>query len=199
VFTGIVVDIGEITELREIGADRRIHVRTRLVGDGNLQLGGSIAVNGVCLTITDLSPIGLNADVSAETLRCTTFANLQLNDTVNLEPAVTAGTALGGHIVSGHVDGVGSVAGIEAEGRSYRYTFTMPESLSRYLAAKGSVSVDGVSLTINKVHSRSFEVNIIPHTLEQTIFKHYQQGTAVNLEVDLLARYLERLLESRGG
>ncbi len=196
-FTGIIADIGEITELRDIGTDRRIHVRTRLVGDGNLQLGGSIAVNGVCLTITDLSPIGFNADISAESLRCTTFENLQLNDSVNLEPAVTPGTALGGHIVSGHVDGIGAVQSIDAEGRSYRYIFTMPESLSRYLAAKGSVSVDGVSLTINKVNSRSFEVNIIPHTLEQTIFKHYQPGTEVNLEVDLLARYLERLLESR--
>ena len=198
-FTGIIVDIGEITELKDIGTDRRVHVRTRMVGEGNLKLGGSIAVNGVCLTITDLSPIGFNADISAETLRCTTFTSLQLNDPVNLEPAVTPGTALGGHIVSGHIDGIGVVQGIEAEGRSYRCTFTMPESLSRYLAVKGSVTVDGVSLTINKVHSGSFEVNIIPHTLEQTIFKHYQQGTSVNLEVDLLARYLERLLESRRG
>ncbi len=195
-FTGIIVDLGEITELRAIGADRRIRVRTGLAQ--GLQLGGSISVNGVCLTITDLSLADFSADVSAETLRCTTFGGLQLRDAVNLEPAMTPSTALGGHFVSGHIDATGKVESIQAEGRSYRYTFSIPESLSRYIAVKGSITVDGVSLTVNSVGSRSFEVNIIPHTLEQTIFRHYQQETAVNLEADLLARYLERLLESRG-
>jgi riboflavin synthase len=198
VFTGIVVDIGKITGLLDISADRRLSVQTRLVDTGGLQLGGSVAVNGVCLTITDLSATDFTADVSAETLRCTTFANLQPDDPVNLEPAVTPSTLLGGHIVSGHVDGVGTVESLAAEGRSYRYTFTVPATLSRYIAVKGSITVDGVSLTVNKAGARSFEVNIVPHTLEETLFKRYQQGTQVNLEVDLLARYLERLLESRG-
>jgi riboflavin synthase len=195
-FTGIVVDMGEITELRSIGTDRRVRVQTRLAG--GLQLGGSIAINGVCLTITDLSSTDFSADISAETLRCTTFGGLQLRDPVNLEPALTPNTALGGHFVSGHVDTTGKVESMYAEGRSYRYAFSIPESLSRYVAVKGSIAVDGVSLTINGVSSRSFEVNIIPHTLEQTLFKRYRQGTEVNLEADLLSRYLERLLEGRG-
>lgn len=195
-FTGIVVDIGTIAELRTVGADRRVRVQSRLASTG-LQLGGSIAVNGVCLTITDLSATDFCADISAETLRRTTFNDLQIHDSVNLEPALTPGSALGGHFVSGHVDGAGAVESIQPEGRSYRYTFTMPESFAKYVAVKGSIAVDGVSLTVNEVNARSFEVNIIPHTLEQTIFKHYRPGMTVNLEVDLLARYLERLLESR--
>lgn len=196
-FTGIVVDIGKIIGLRSTGVDRRVEVQTRLAGSGRLQLGGSIAVNGVCLTITDLSPTVFCADVSAETLRRSTFGDMQPDDAVNLEPALMPDIPLGGHFVSGHVDATGAVESIRVEGRSFRYVFTMPESLSRYIAVKGSVAVDGVSLTVNGVSARSFEVNIVPHTLEQTIFRHYQPGTAVNLEVDLLARYLERLLESR--
>lgn len=197
-FTGIVIDIGKITELRDIAADRRISVETRLAAKGGLLLGSSIAVNGVCLTVTDLSANDFTADVSMETLRCTTFSALQLGDPVNLEPALTPNTALGGHFVSGHVDGIGKVRSIQAAGRSYRYTITTPGTLSKYIAVKGSVTVDGVSLTVNSVSAHSFEVNIIPHTLEQTLFKSYRQGTDVNLEVDLLARYLERLLENRG-
>lgn len=194
-FTGIVVDVGKIVELRAIGGDSRLRVQSHLVS--GLRLGGSIAVNGVCLTITDLSETEFSADVSAETLRCTAFAALRAEDPVNLEPALTAGTPLGGHFVSGHVDAAGEVVDIQPEGRSLRYSFTMPESLSRYISPKGSVAVDGVSLTVNSVSAGSFEVNVIPHTLERTIFRCYRPGIRVNLEVDLLARYLERLLESR--
>ncbi|HEY3486496.1 MAG TPA: riboflavin synthase [Gammaproteobacteria bacterium] len=197
-FTGIITDIGSVTELNDIGADRRIHVHTSLPANRGLKSGDSIAVNGVCLTITDFTPVGFSADISAETLRCTTFATLQPDDAVNLEPALISAAPMGGHMVSGHVDGVGTVESIKAEGRSYCFVFSMPESLSRYIAVKGAITIDGVSLTVNTVNRQSFSVNIIPHTLEQTIFKRYQPGTAVNLEVDLLARYLERLLESRG-
>lgn len=194
-FTGIIVDIGIVAEMRPLGTDRRLRVRTKLAAE--LQLGGSISVNGVCLTVTDLSDVDFTADVSAETLRCTTLGGLRAEDAVNLEPAMTAQTALGGHFVSGHVDAAGQVTAIQPEGRSFRYTFSVPESLSRYIAAKGSITVDGVSLTVNRADARSFEVNIVPHTLERTVFRHYRPGTPVNLEVDLLARYLERLLESR--
>jgi riboflavin synthase len=194
-FTGIIVDVGIVDEVRPLGADRRLRVQTKLAA--GLQLGGSISVNGVCLTVTDLSDVDFTADVSAETLRCTTFDGLRVEDAVNLEPAVTAQTALGGHFVSGHVDATGQVTAIQAEGRSFRYAFSISESLSRYVAAKGSITVDGVSLTVNHVDARGFEVNIVPHTLERTILRHYSPGTSVNLEVDLLARYIERLLESR--
>ncbi|HEX5054972.1 MAG TPA: riboflavin synthase [Gammaproteobacteria bacterium] len=194
-FTGIIVDVGIVAAIRPLGADRRLCVQSKLAAE--LRLGGSISVNGVCLTVTDLSDTDFTADVSAETLRCTTLGALQAEDAVNLEPAMTAQTALGGHFVSGHVDATGQVAGIEAEGRSFRYAFNIPGSLSRYIAAKGSITVDGVSLTVNRVDKQGFEVNIVPHTLERTVFRHYRSGTPVNLEVDLLARYLERLLESR--
>jgi riboflavin synthase len=194
-FTGIIIDVGIVAEMRPLGTDRRLRVQTKLAAE--LQLGGSISVNGVCLTVTDLTDVDFTADVSAETLRCTTLGSLSAEDAVNLEPAMTAQTALGGHFVSGHVDATGQVTGIEAEGRSFRYTFSVPESLSRYIAAKGSITVDGVSLTVNRADARGFEVNIVPHTLERTVFRHYRPGTPVNLEVDLLARYLERLLESR--
>lgn len=194
-FTGIIVDIGKIAELRATGDDLRLRVQTRLAA--GLKPGGSIAVNGVCLTVTDHSDTGFSADVSAETLRCTTLGALQANSPVNLEPALTPATPLGGHFVSGHVDATGEVAGIQPDGRSFRFSFIVPESLSRYIASKGSITVDGVSLTVNGLSARGFEVNIIPHTLERTIFRHYRPGTRVNLEADLLARYLERLLEGR--
>jgi riboflavin synthase len=194
-FTGIVLDVGKIVALHATGDDCSLRVRTHLIP--RLQPGGSIAVNGVCLTVTDFSDTDFGADVSAETLRRTTLGALQAGDPVNLEPALMPLTPLGGHFVSGHVDATGEVAGIEPEGRSFRYGFTVPESLSRYIASKGSITVDGVSLTVNEVSARGFEVNIVPHTLQQTIVGHYRPGTRVNLEVDLLARYLERLLESR--
>lgn len=194
-FTGIIVDIGKIAELRATGDDRRLRVQTSLAT--GLQPGGSVAVNGVCLTVTDLSDVDFSADVSAETLRCTTLGDLQAGDPVNLEPALLPSNPLGGHFVSGHIDATGEVTGIQPEGRSFRYCFTVPGSLSRYIAPKGSITVDGVSLTVNSVSRREFEVNIIPHTLERTIFRYYRSGTRVNLEADLLARYLERLLESR--
>ena len=162
---------------------------------GPLAVGGSIAVNGVCLTAVAVAPRGFSADVSAATLAVTTLGRLVAGSRVNLEPPLRAGDPLDGHIVTGHVDGVGEVIGVEPVGGSKRIVVAVPAALSRYIAPKGSVAIDGVSLTVNAVGAAELEVNIIPHTQAVTVIGEYVRGTAVNIEVDMLARYLERLVQ----
>ena len=182
----------------EHGADRRLRIDADAFGGNLLTVGDSVSVNGVCLTATDLTASGFHADVSAETLACTTLGNLHVGDRVNLERALTPATPLSGHLVSGHVDATGSVLERREDARSVRFTFQVPAALTRYVARKGSICVDGVSLTVNDVGEQQFGVNIVPHTLEVTTFGDFTPGRRVNLEVDLIARYLERLLEARG-
>jgi riboflavin synthase len=174
--------------------ERRLVVDVGSAGIGPLAVGGSIAVNGVCLTAVAASAERFAADVSAATLAVTTLGRLAPGMRVNLEPPLRAGDPLDGHIVTGHVDGVGEVVAVEPVGHSRRLVVRAPAALARYLAPKGSVAVDGVSLTVNGVRGAEFEVNIIPHTASRTVIGEYQRGTAVNIEVDMLARYLERLV-----
>lgn len=194
-FTGIVKDVGTLTEVTDLGGDRRLTVATNAPGYGALELGESIAVNGVCLTVVEAGPSRFSADVSGETLRCTTLGGLAAGARVNLERALAASDRLGGHLVAGHVDGVGTVVELAEEARSKRVAIEVPEALARYLASKGSIAVDGVSLTVNAVAGARFEVNIVPHTLDWTTFADYVVGSAVNIEVDVIARYVERLVE----
>ncbi len=198
-FTGIVQALGRIETVARRGDDRRFHVHCGGLATTMLRPGDSIAVNGVCLTVVEMRGGAVVLDVSRETLRCTTLGALRAGDQVNLEPALRADTPLGGHFVSGHVDGVGTVVGRTPAGQCVVLEIELPAELARYVAVKGSVCVDGVSLTVNAVEGGRFQVNIIPHTLTHTIIDAYLEGTRVNIEVDLLARYLERLLEFRGG
>ena len=195
-FSGLVKGIGRIARRDDHGDDRRFTVDLGSAGVGPLAIGGSIAVNGVCLTAIAVTTTSFTADVSAATLAVTTLATLAVGDRVNLEPPLKAGEPLDGHIVTGHVDGVGEVVTVEPAGKSTRLIIAVPGELSRYIAAKGSVAVDGVSLTVNAVAGVQFEVNIIPHTQNVTVIGGYARGTAVNIEVDMLARYLERLLRT---
>ncbi len=193
-FTGIIAAVGEIAQLDWRGGDVRLRVRTGKLNLGDVALGDSIAVNGVCLTAVELPGDGFAADVSRETLSLTTLGELKPGSRVNLEKALTLAARLGGHLVSGHVDGMGRVRERHDDARSVRFSIAAPAELARYLAHKGSVAVDGTSLTINAVHGADFELNIVPHTLQETIMADYRPGRRVNLEVDLVARYLERLL-----
>ncbi|SDJ95691.1 riboflavin synthase [Microbulbifer yueqingensis] len=193
-FTGIIEAVGEITELKPQGGDLRVRVRSGKLDLSDVQLGDSIATNGVCLTVVDLPGDGYWADVSAETLDVTTVNGWKTGDRVNLEKALTPQTRLGGHIVSGHVDGIGEVVWRRSEARAERFRLRAPDQLAKYIAHKGSITVDGTSLTVNAVDGAEFELTIVPHTLQETIMGGYQAGTRVNLEVDLIARYLERLL-----
>jgi riboflavin synthase len=194
VFSGLVKGTGRIAARTEHGADQRFAIELGAVAMAPLAAGGSIAVNGVCLTAVAVSGTGFSADVSAETLAVTTLGRLGPGARVNLEPPLKAGDPLDGHLVTGHVDGVGEVVAVTSAGRSKRIDIAVPTALARYVATKGSVAVDGVSLTVNAVRGAEFTVNIIPHTLAVTVIGEYGRGTAVNIEVDLLARYLERLL-----
>jgi riboflavin synthase len=199
VFTGIIKARGRIAAIEKRGGD----VRLRVTADGlpwpEYAVGDSLSVNGVCLTAVRLRDGGFDTDVSVETLEVTTLKQLAVGDAVNLEPALRVGDALGGHLVSGHVDGIGKVIARADDARSIRMSFEVPGELARYIARKGSVCVDGVSLTINEVSGNTFGLNIIPHTAEVTTMGAYEVGTAVNIEVDLLARYIERMLVSDGG
>lgn len=186
--------MGRITAIESKGIDARFSIDTGELDISCVEIGDSIATNGVCLTVIQLTRNGFVADVSGETLHCTTLQRYQQGTEVNLEPALTLNTPLGGHLVSGHVDGVGQVVERHTEGRSERFVLQAPQELMRYIAAKGSICVDGVSLTVNKVSGRLFELNIVPHTLEQTNFSNLNAGHHVNLEVDLVARYLEKLV-----
>jgi riboflavin synthase len=197
-FTGIIQAIGQIRRLEPRGGDVRLGVATGKLPLEGVVLGDSIAVNGVCLTAVVVSGGEFSADVSRETLSLTTLGGLKAGSPVNLEKALTLVTPLGGHLVSGHVDGVGEVLDRQEDGRSWRLRIRAPAELARYIAQKGSICVDGTSLTVNAVDGRDFELNIVPHTLVQTIIGSYRTGTPVNLEVDLIARYLERLLLGEG-
>jgi riboflavin synthase len=193
-FTGIIQAIGRIDTLEDRGGDQRIRIHT---GDLDLRqaaIGDSIAVNGVCLTAVELDAHGFAADVSRESLSLTTLGALKPGSRVNLEQALRLSTPLGGHLVSGHVDGVGTLLAVEQDARSWRIQIHAPGELARYIAVKGSICIDGVSLTINQVKGAVFDLNIVPHTLTATIIGDYRAGTRVNLEVDLIARYLERLM-----
>ncbi len=193
-FTGIIQAIGTLQSIQPRGGDMRLRIATGKLDMTDVSLGDSIAVNGVCLTAIDFDAQHFAADVSNETLSLTSLGQLSPASEVNLEKALTLQTHLGGHLVSGHVDGLGEVLKLYDDGRSVRFHIKAPNELARYIANKGSICVDGVSLTVNKVTGAVFELNIVPHTIEETIIKHYSTGTQVNLEVDLIARYLERLL-----
>lgn len=188
--------VGRVATRTDSGGDRRFSIELGTAAIPPLAVGGSIAVNGVCLTAVAVTPQGFTADVSAETLAVTTFDSLRPGSRVNLEPPLKAGDPLDGHLVTGHVDGVGKVVEIVPVGGSQRLVIGVPAALSRYIAAKGSVAVDGVSLTVNAVRGAELEVNVIPHTQAVTVIGEYRAGTAVNIEVDMLARYLERLVQA---
>ena len=197
-FTGIIQGVGTVRSVEARGGDVAITFDTGAVALDDVELGGSIAVNGACLTAVRRESRQFTADVSRETLSLTTLGEWAPGTRVNLEKALQAGQALGGHYVTGHVDGVGHVVSRHDDARSVRVEFEVPAELARYIARKGSVCIDGVSLTVNGVADRRFDVNLVPHTLAMTILGGYQAGTRVNLEVDIIARYLERMLEASG-
>jgi riboflavin synthase len=192
-FTGIVRAIGRVHEVRDRGGDVELVVDADGLDLAGTHLGDSIAISGACLTVTRLYGDGCAFDVSRETLEKTTLGALRAGDRVNLEPALRAGDPLGGHYVTGHVDGLARVVDESADARSWRVRFEVPAPLARYIAPKGSVTIDGVSLTVNEVEGRVFGVNLIPHTREVTTLGQLKPGQAVNLEVDIIARYVERL------
>ncbi len=193
-FTGIIEAQGSIASMSPRSGDMRLQIDAGKLDLGDVFLGDSIAVNGVCLTVVELDNSSFSADVSNETLLLTSLGGLKAGSPVNLEKALTLADRLGGHLVSGHVDGVGTLISRSDDGRSVRFVIEAPALLARYIAHKGSICVDGTSLTVNAVDGARFELNIVPHTLEETIMGNYQAGAEVNLEVDLIARYLERLL-----
>lgn len=198
-FTGIIKAKGRIAAMRRQGGDVRLTVQADGLPWEDYAVGDSISVNGVCLTAIALHEDGFDTDVSTETLDVTALGDLAEGAAVNLEPALALGERLGGHLVSGHVDCIGVVKSVAKDARSIRLRIEIPAEYSRYVAKKGSVCVDGVSLTINEVSGNSFELNIIPHTAAVTTIEDYAVGTEVNVEVDLLARYLERLLGNDNG
>jgi len=191
-FTGIVQAIGKIAATTPRGQDVRLTIDAGTLDLSDVRLGDSIAANGVCLTVIAMGKNSYEVDVSAETLRCT--VGFELHSEVNLEKALRLADRLGGHLVSGHVDGVGRVTRFEPAGDCFLLEVEAPAALARYIAAKGSITINGVSLTVNRVAGERFAVNLIPHTLEVTTLKHLKPGSRVNLEVDLLARYAERLM-----
>jgi len=193
-FTGIIKAIGEVGQITPQGGDMRLSIESADIPWTEFAVGESISVNGVCLTAVELSACGFLTDVSLETLEVTALKGLATGSRVNLEPALALGERLGGHLVSGHVDCVGTIKARESVARSVRLDIEIPQEYRRYVAKKGSVCIDGVSLTVNEVSDAVFSVNIIPHTADMTIIGDYKTGTIVNIEVDLLARYLERLL-----
>jgi len=195
-FTGIIQAVGEVAAIEQTGGDVKLRIKTGDLPLEDFHLGDSIATNGVCLTVTELPGDGYWADVSTETLSLTSLKSTVVGSAVNLEKSLTPTTALGGHLVSGHVDGLGRVVGLTRDARSWRVSIEAPSDLARYIAQKGSICVDGTSLTVNAVEGARFELNIIPQTWEETVFCGYALGTEVNLEVDVIARYLERLLQS---
>ncbi len=195
-FTGIIEAIGTIVRVEPRGGDTRLVIDTGGLGASDVAIGDSICVSGVCLTAVAIDAAEIAADVSNETLSCTALGSLKSGDCINLEKSLRLSDRLGGHLVSGHVDGVGRVVAIEADARSQRWTFEVPSGLSRYIAAKGSVCIDGASLTVNEVAANRFGVNLIPHTIGATTFQYKRVGDSVNIEVDLIARYVERLHDS---
>jgi riboflavin synthase len=193
-FTGIIEDVGHIESLTPTGDDIRLRIRVNKLDMSDVALGDSIANNGVCLTVVDMSASGFSADVSHETIKRSGFADYNAGSKVNLEKAMLPSSRFGGHIVSGHVDGVGEVISVNPVGRYVEIWVQAPNDLARYLAEKGSITVDGVSLTVNAVDGAKFLITLIPHSLQETIIGGYKKGTKINLEVDVVARYLERLM-----
>ena len=198
-FTGIIQAQGTIAAIDKVGGDVRLSIQSDGLPFADYAVGESIAVNGVCLTATALRADGFDTDVSTESLNVTSLGDLAVGSKVNLEPSLSVGDRLGGHLVSGHVDCLGKVTSVSKDARSIRLAIEIPSEFARYVAKKGSVCIDGVSLTINAVSASSFDLNIIPHTAETTTIGGYVLGTAVNIEVDMLARYVERLLAKDPG
>ena len=206
-FTGLIAGVGTLAAREDRGGDARLRIGVGSLAwgsgtAGDVQLGESIAVNGVCLTVVAFDAVSFEADASSETLALTTLGELPVGRALNLERAMRANDRLGGHLVSGHVDGVGRVLHVWDDARAQRWMFAAPATLGRYVASKGSICVDGVSLTVNAIDSQldgscGFEVALVPHTIAHTAFAHTAVGDGVNLEVDLLARYVERLLQAR--
>jgi riboflavin synthase len=197
-FTGIVLAKGRLASITERGGDLELGIDAAALDAARFGIGDSIAVQGVCLTVTRKQGACFFADVSRETLGLTTLGKLKAGSNVNLEPSLRAGDALGGHMVSGHVDALGQLRRTAEDARSRRMEFELPADLMRFVAAKGSICIDGVSLTVNKVEGRRFDVNIIPHTLKETTLGEIRIDDEVNIEIDVVARYLERLMTKPG-
>lgn len=195
-FTGIIEAVGKIAKIEPVNGDARFTISTGKLDLSDVKIGDSIACNGVCLTAVELGPDFYIADVSAESLTVTTLGKLAVGASVNLEKALRLQDRLGGHLVSGHVDGIGEVVSIRQEARSWRYQIKPPVALAKYIAAKGSICINGTSLTVNQIDGILFDVNIVPHTRQETTIGELEVGSAVNLEVDLLARYLERMMSA---
>lgn len=196
-FTGIVEAVGKLTAITPKGEDITVTVEVGKLDMSDVKLGDSIATNGVCLTVIDFGSNYYSADLSLETLKKTGFANYQVGEKVNLEKAMLPTTRFGGHIVSGHVDGVGEIVERNQVGRAIEFWVAMPAEISKYVAEKGSITVDGISLTVNDLRKNAFKLTIVPHTCEETTIDQFQVGRKVNLEVDVLARYMERLLQGQ--
>lgn len=197
-FTGIIETVGVIDAIRHGDQDRRVTIGVADLDLSDMTVGDSLAVSGVCLSLVSKSDAEVDVDISVATLRCTTLGELREGSRVNLERPLQLSDRLGGHLVSGHVDGVGTVTGLQREGESLQMQIQAPRDLARYLCSKGSICVDGVSLTVNMVEGSEFSVNLIPHTRAVTTLSALQRGDRVNLEVDMIARYLERLLAVAG-
>lgn len=193
-FTGIIEAVGTVKGLTPKGNDVSVIVNSGKLDLSDVKLGDSIATNGVCLTVVEIMKDGYRADVSLETIKRSGFAHYKVGDSVNLEKALTLNTRLGGHLVSGHVDGVGEIVAIDKLGRATEYWLQAPDDLAKYIAEKGSITIDGTSLTVNDVDGAKFKITIVPHTTEETIIERYVVGRKVNLEVDVIARYLERIM-----
>lgn len=193
-FTGIIEAVGKIEKIQPLGGDVKITISTGKMDMSDVKLGDSIACNGVCLTAIELFDNSYVADVSGETLNLTSLGKIEVGTHVNIEKAMRLQDRLGGHLVSGHVDGLGKLISISQDARSWRYKIEAPAEISHYIAQKGSICVNGVSLTVNEVENNVFGINIVPHTRSETTIQYLQIGSLVNLEVDLLARYLERML-----
>lgn len=198
-FTGIIQTVGSIASIDNKAGDMSLTINTAGLDLSLCELGDSIAVNGVCLTAVSYHSEQFTADVSLETLNKTSLGHLKVGSSINLEKALTLNTALGGHLVSGHVDGLATLIDMQQDARSTRYRFEVAPELQHYIAIKGSVTIDGTSLTVNNVNQNQFDVNIVPHTQQNTIFGYYKAGTRVNIEVDIIARYLERLITGKSG
>ncbi|MFN1534293.1 MULTISPECIES: riboflavin synthase [Vibrio harveyi group] len=196
-FTGIVEAVGKLTAITPKGEDITVTVEVGKLDMTDVKLGDSIATNGVCLTVVDFGSNYYSADLSLETLNKTGFAAYQVGDKVNLEKAMLPTTRFGGHIVSGHVDGVGVIVERNQVGRAIEFWVEMPAEICKYVAEKGSITVDGISLTVNDLRKNGFKLTIVPHTNEETTIDQFQVGRKVNLEVDVLARYMERLLQGQ--
>ncbi|MDB1124648.1 riboflavin synthase [Vibrio algarum] len=194
-FTGIIEAVGKLTAITAKGEDISITVDSGKLDMSDVKLGDSIATNGVCLTVVAFGPHSYTADLSLETLNLTGFTQYKVGDKVNLEKAMLPTTRFGGHIVSGHVDGVGTIVERNQVGRAIEFWVDMPIDITKYVAYKGSITVDGISLTVNELRKNAFKLTIVPHTSEETTMDHFQVGRKVNLEVDVLARYMERLLQ----